>query len=62
MKLLGISESEVNDVFSNGEYGKSNDGSKLATKKYQGYEIGLFYKMMKSGQYMILTVWKRDRR
>ena len=62
MKMLKISESEVHDVFSNGEYGTSTDGSKLATKKYRGYEIGLFYKMMTNGQYMIIAVWKRERR
>lgn len=63
MKKEGISESEVLDVFNNGESGKSNSGSLMMVKKYTGYIIGLYYKRKSNtGDYVILTVWKHPRR
>lgn len=59
-----LTENDVLDVFNHGEYKKSSTGANIAVKKYQsyGYEIGLYYKMDKSGGYIITFVWKRERR
>lgn len=55
---LGLSESDVLDVFDHGE--KSGNG---LVRKYSGYEIGLFYATDKiTGQPIITYVWKRERR
>lgn len=63
MAGLGISESDVLDVFYKGEYITKSDGTKMAIKKYTYHEIGLFYGVSKdTGEYVIITVWKRARR
>ncbi len=59
MKYWNISESTVTDVFNHGNQIKPN----MMVSKYNGYEVGLTYGTHKeTGQYMIITVWKRDRR
>jgi len=63
MRDLGLSESQVLDVFNTGTYETSENGTKMAVKKFSGYEIGLFYDQSgKTGQYTIIRVWKRERR
>jgi len=57
---IGISESIVLDVFHKGEQIKSKNGM---VKRYNGYEVGLFYAQDKNtGEYIITYVWKRERR
>ena len=63
MNDLVISESEVLDTFNHGEYGTMPDGAKKATKKFNGYEIGLIYDTTPTtGEYRRVSLWKRDRR
>lgn len=65
MKKLGLSEFDVLDVYEHGEHSKTSDGMDRMVKKYSfyGYEIGLMYKPdTYRGGYVIVTVWKRERR
>ena len=58
----GISESEVLDVFNNGEYKITSKGIPMAVKKYSGYDIGFFYsRNSNTGEYIITAIWKRPR-
>ncbi len=62
MRSLGISESDVLDVFNNGEYSALSTGSYMMTKRYPsyGYEMGLYYVVDNfSGRNTITHVWKR---
>lgn len=63
MGRLGISEADVYDVFKKGE-GKIIGGTKAAIRKYNGYEIGIFYDTCSRAgdDYTVITVWRRDRR
>ncbi|MFA6518854.1 MAG: hypothetical protein WCV93_04385 [Candidatus Shapirobacteria bacterium] len=63
MRNLRVSEAEIYEVFNKGEHGVTPD-SKVAVRKYNGYEIGLFYaKTTKvSFDYIVIAVWKRERR
>ncbi len=59
MKYWGLSETQVLDVFSKGA--SVQDG--IMTRKYNGYEIGIAYgRDKRTGQYIIFTAWKRQRR
>ena len=59
MKYWGVSETQVWDVFSKGASVK--DG--ILTRKYNGYEIGIAYgRDKRTGQYIIFSAWKRQRR
>ena len=63
MKNLGIAEWQVLDAFNNGEYKTLASGMKVAVKKFNGFEIGAGYTQDKnSGEYIITTVWKHERR
>lgn len=62
MKKLALSESTVLDAFNKGETEKSSYGGWKAIKKYPGYEIGIFYDRKPTGEWVIISVWKRDRR
>ncbi len=62
MASLGVSETEVLDVFNKGETEKSSLGGLNAIKKYPGREIGVYYNRKPSGEWIIISVWKRDRR
>ncbi len=60
---LGISESNVLDTFNNGESKTLSSGMKAMVKKYNGYEIGVGYTQNNlTGEYVIIAVWKRERR
>lgn len=60
MKQLGIKESDIFDVFTNGADINGKDGK---YKKYSGYELGLFYKRDNlTNEYHVTAVWKKDRR
>ena len=62
VKALGLSEANVLDAFNNGSEVTIGSG-KAIIKKYQGYEIGVFYaRNEKTGEFIITHVWKRDRR
>lgn len=57
---LGLSESDISDVFNHGQVINGKDGM---VKKYSGYEIGMFYaRDANTGDYIVTYVWKRDRR
>lgn len=59
MKYWGLSEAQVWDVFSKGASTKEG----IMTRKYNGYEIGIAYGWNnKTGQYIIFSAWKRQRR
>ncbi len=61
MKNLGISESQIIDVFNNGQYTVDDSGSKMAIKKVAGCEIGCLYDQnIRTGAYTITAVWKRE--
>lgn len=63
MKKQGLSETIVLDTFNTGQTEKSYYGGRWnAIKKYHGYEIGVNYNQKQSGQYVIVSVWKRGRR
>lgn len=63
MKNLGISESSVLDVFNTGEAKTLPSGMKAMVKKYNGYEIGVGYTSdSNTGEYVVVAVWKRERR
>lgn len=60
MREIGVSESQINDVFYNGEDIKGKNGRH---RKYNGYEIGYFYvRDFKTEEYRLTAVWKRERR
>lgn len=62
MRQLGVSESQIVDVFNNGDYGTSENGSKMAVKRINSFELGCFYEHdMKADQFTITGVWKKDR-
>ncbi len=62
MTKLGISESQVMDVFNSGEHGKFPSGKFNATKKYSGSEIGICYFRDETGRYVLYGPWTRKRR
>lgn len=60
---LGLSEANVLDAFNNGESKTLPSGLKVMIKKYNGYEIGVGYtRNATTGEYVIVAVWKRERR
>ncbi len=59
MKDWQLSEKDVTDVFRHGEITREN----TMVRKYNGYEIGMYYfRDTKSGSYIVTAVWKRERR
>lgn len=63
MKSLGVSEAYVLDAFNSGEPKTLPSGMKAVVKKYNGYEIGVGYtRRTNTGEYVIIAVWKRERR
>lgn len=62
MKYLGLAEAGILDVFYRGEKDKSKLGGWKAIKKYPGREIGVYYKRKPTGEYMLISAWKRGRR
>ncbi len=62
MKSWQLSEAEVWDAFNHGETERAFDGWN-AVKKYLGREVGVYYiQNPDTGQYVIVSVWKRVRR
>jgi hypothetical protein len=61
MEYQGVSEREVIDVWNNGEYVTFGSGGKGLKRRYesQGFEVGISYATMNSGQQMVTGVWKR---
>ena len=58
-KQWGLSEKDALDVYYHGEEDKQ--GRKV--RKYNGYELSIYYGMSKTtGQPYISTIWKRERR
>src|SRR5437588_3064635 len=54
-----LSEADVKDVF---YHGGVNVNQNMMVKKYNGYEIGLyFFQDKQTGQFVISSVWKRGR-
>ncbi len=59
MSKLGLSERTILDVFNTGEVIRGKQGM---VKKYNGYEVGLFYEISnRTGEYVFYAVWKKDR-
>jgi hypothetical protein len=59
MEEWHLSENDVKDVFYHGGVIVKHN---MMVKKYNGYEIGLYYLQDKqTGQFIITTAWKRDR-
>jgi len=59
MKDWQLSERDVIDVFQHGEV----IGDNKLVRKYNGYEIGMYYfRDKKTRNYIATFVWKRDRR
>jgi hypothetical protein len=53
-----LSEKDALDVYYHGEERKPN----MLTRKYNGYELGIYYGRNKlTGQVYISTIWKRQR-
>lgn len=61
MASLGLSESQVTDVFNKGDVEKWKDYN-VSIKKYSGYELRVFWKRDPQGRYVIISVNKRARR
>jgi hypothetical protein len=61
IKQLILSEKQIEDVFQNGSHTKVKGDITSATRKYNGYEIGIYY-TKENSKISILTVWKRERR
>jgi hypothetical protein len=62
IKSLGISEKDVLDVWNDGESFKLPSGMAAMKKKYVGWgEIGLSYNRRFNGEYILTSVWVRDR-
>ncbi|HYT42385.1 MAG TPA: hypothetical protein VEP90_08560 [Methylomirabilota bacterium] len=53
-----VSENDALDVYYHGKERKPN----MRVKKYNGYELGIYYGHGKTGQVYISTIWKRPRR
>lgn len=61
MRTLGLSESQVLDVFQNGVYGRSDNGTRTAIKNVRGVEIGIYYEEdPRTRQYIITSVWMKS--
>ena len=59
MKDWQLSENDIADVFQHGEKTREN----TMVRKYNGYEIGMYYfRDAKTGDSIVTSVWKRDRR
>ena len=55
----GLSEATARDVYRNGYVIKEN----MMVRKYNGYEVGIYYfRDSRTGQVVITSIWKRDRR
>lgn len=61
MESKGVSEREVYDVWNNGEHVNFLAGLKGLKRRYEsyGFEVGITYAMMETGQNIITGVWKR---
>jgi len=51
-------EKDALDIYNYGEERKPN----MRVRKYNGYELGIYYGRSKTGQVYISTIWKRPRR
>src|SRR5579864_4280097 len=55
----GLTEADAQDVYAHGYLVKEN----MLVKKYNGYELGIYYfKSPQTGQPVVTSIWKRDRR
>ncbi len=58
MKDWNLSEADVADVFRHGELTNEN----MLIRKYNGYEIGMYYfRETKTCNYIVTAIWKRER-
>jgi hypothetical protein len=58
-KSWGLTEADAKDVFYHGTSIREN----MLVRKYNGYEIGIYYfKDTRTGQTVITSIWKRERR
>ncbi len=55
----GLTEADARDVYYHGSTVKQN----MMSKKYNGYEIGIYFFVdRQTGKTIITSIWKRDRR
>jgi hypothetical protein len=58
-KSWGLTEKDAEDVYHHGQEVKQN----MIVRTYSGYEIGIYYFLDKrSGQPVVSSIWKRERR
>jgi hypothetical protein len=58
-KSWGLTEADAKDVFYHGTSIREN----MLTRKYNGYEIGIYYfNDARTGRTVITSIWKRERR
>jgi hypothetical protein len=58
-KAWGLTEKDALDVYQHGEQVKDH----IIVRKYQGYELGIWYFTdSRTGQTVITSIWKRERR
>ncbi len=58
-KAWGLSEAAARDVYRNGSVVKEN----MMVRTYNGYEVGIYYfRDKQTGQVVITSIWRRDRR
>jgi hypothetical protein len=55
----GLTEKDARDIYYHGTVVRQN----MMVKQYNGYELGIYYFVDgKTGQTVITSIWKRDRR
>jgi hypothetical protein len=58
-KSWGLTEADAKDVLYHGSSIREN----MLVRKYNGYEIGIYsFKDTRTGQTVITSIWKRERR
>lgn len=63
MRRLTLSESQILDVWNHGSRITLSSGSDALVRKYFDYEIGIIYaRDKKTGDYILMNCWTRNRR
>lgn len=63
MRTLTLSETQILDVWRNGEVVTLPSGADAVKRKYYDHEIGVIYTRDKeTGEYILINCWDRGRR